>query len=236
MKIYYKTRGIKTHPAILKSGCHVKSDQKMPWSYKNTPTTKIETKNDFFFFNMSSLILSVFFRIFLWTWVPALAPHAAIAALWFVSETSTIGGRDRRWKHRPPPLLWPWYLWWSMECEGKSHKPLFFFFFTVVIMESRQEAERVAAYSSLHHLPTTHTWLKDLCKLWELHHLYLTPSEISRAAATVNIDKMPANAEGGSGNSIENDSPLNVCPLCFICLCGNLRGGFSQIVRVFQRT
>lgn len=124
------------------------------------------------------------------------SPNTQLLPLSVSSSTSAIGGRASV-RNMAFFLSCPWYLWWSVECDGKSPSlpP-----FSPVIMESRQEAERVAGYSSFHHLPTTHTWLKDLCKLGGLHHLYPTPSEISRAAATVNIDKMLAN--GGRGNSV----------------------------------
>lgn len=59
-----------------------------------------------------------------------------------------------------------------------------------VKMETRQKEKRAVGHSSFHHLSNTHAWLKGLCKLGGLHHLYQTPSKMKRqAAATVNIDK-----------------------------------------------
>lgn len=56
--------------------------------------------------------------------------------------------------------------------ENLSHP----FFSLPVKMGTRQEEKRVAGHSSFHHLSTTHAWLKDLCKLGGLHHLYQTKS------------------------------------------------------------
>lgn len=59
-----------------------------------------------------------------------------------------------------------------------------------VKMETRQKEKRAVGHSSFYHLSNTHAWLKGLCKLGGLHHLYQTPSKMKRqAAATVNIDK-----------------------------------------------
>lgn len=40
----------------------------------------------------------------------------------------------------------------------------------------------VAGHGCFHHLPATHAWLRGLCKLEGLHHLYWAPSEIKRQA------------------------------------------------------
>lgn len=125
----------------------------------------------------------------------------------------------------PGFLSCPWYLWWSLEYEGNSPSSSLYL---RLERKSRQEAERVAGHSSSHHLPTTHTWLRELCKLGGLHHLYLTPSEIGPAAATVNIDKMLANG----GREVEEILYEMTHRLMFVLpvlsgRCGNLWDGFS---------
>lgn len=102
------------------------------------------------------------------------------------SHTHTLSLTESTVQNITCLLFCSWYLWWSGACERKSLSS----FFPPVKMETRQEEERVVGHSSFHHLSTTHAWLKGLCKLGGLHHLYQTASKIKRqAAAIVNIDK-----------------------------------------------
>lgn len=73
-----------------------------------------------------------------------------------------------------------WYLWWGDGCDRKSLSS----FSLQLKWKPDREEKRVAGHSSSHHLSTTHAWLKGLCKLGGLHHLYRAPFKNPEASSS----------------------------------------------------